>query len=170
MNRSSEDMQRLMDRFRDVIRGAGVKMTAQRIAIYREAARTADHPNIEEIFKTVRRTMPTVSLDTVYRTLDLFKALGLVSILRPLPDRIRIDANTEPHHHFVCTSCGAIRDFRGPGLDGLKIPEAAGRLGRAQSARLELLGVCADCSKSGKSHGPDGMRSHRIKAGNSRRD
>jgi len=135
----------MTDRFREAIRKAGIKLTPQRLEIFREAARTDDHPQIETIYRNVRRKMPTVSLDTVYRTLDLFQEMGLVSAVRPLAGRARFDADTKPHHHFVCTRCGAIRDFIDDGFDRLAASPSARKLGRVDSAHVELRGFCEDC-------------------------
>jgi Fur family peroxide stress response transcriptional regulator len=97
------------------------------------------------IFMHVRKKMPTVSLDTVYRTLSLFAELGLVTTVRPLNARVRFDANTEAHHHFFCTRCAAILDFEHRDFDTLIVPEAATGLGRIESRHIELRGMCAAC-------------------------
>ena len=146
MKRDADELLRMMDRFEDVVRRAGVKLTQQRIEIFREVARTVDHPDIETVFRGVRKKMPTISLDTVYRTLGLFADLGLVTTVRPLNARVRFDANTNVHHHFICTGSAARswissdRDF-----DALKVPHAATRLGRVESRHIELRGMCAAC-------------------------
>ncbi len=145
MKRDPEDMARLMSRFEDAIRRAGIKRTQQRIEIFCEVARTGDHPDIETIFRNVRRKLPTVSLDTVYRTLGLFGKLGLITTVRPLNERVRFDANTDVHHHFVCARCGAIRDFEHRDFHLGRVPKTAAGLGRVESLRVELRGVCADC-------------------------
>jgi Fur family peroxide stress response transcriptional regulator len=126
MKRDPEELQRIMNRFEEVVRRAGVKLTQQRIEIFREVAGTGDHPDIETIFMHVRKKMPTISLDTVYRTLSLFADLGLVTTVRPLNTRARFDANTEAHHHFFCTRCGATLDFEHRDFDTLKVPGAGG--------------------------------------------
>ncbi|MFO7732673.1 MAG: Fur family transcriptional regulator [Candidatus Aminicenantes bacterium] len=170
MKRTPEDLRRMMDRFEAAIREAGVKRTPQRIEIYRQTAAREDHPDIETIHRKVRKTMPCVSLDTVYRTLGLFRELGLVSNVRTLSGHPRFDANTAPHHHFVCTRCGLTRDFTDPGFDALKVPEAARALGRAESARLEVRGLCPACAAAGNSARTKGTRFHRIKKNPKRRD
>jgi len=147
MTRSPGDLKRLMARFEAAIRRAGVRRTPQRIEIFREVAGTSDHPDIERIFRRVRKKMPAVSLDTVYRTLGLFAELGLVTTVRPLNHRARFDANASDHHHFVCTRCGAILDFEHADFDTLSIPEAAAILGRVESRKVELRGVCAGCQR-----------------------
>ena len=150
MKRDSEDMARLMSRFETAIRRAGIKRTHQRIEIFREVARTGNHPDIETIFGNVRRKLPTVSLDTVYRTLGLFGKIGLVTTVRPLNERVRFDANTAVHHHFVCARCGATRDFEHRDFDALRVPKTAAALGRVESLRVELRGICADCMAKGQ--------------------
>jgi len=145
MKRDPEELRRMMDRFEDVVRRAGVKLTQQRIEIFREVARTGDHPDIETVFTSVRKKMPTVSLDTIYRTLGLFADLGLVTTVRPLNARVRFDANTDVHHHFICIRCGAILDFEHRDFDTLIVPEAATGLGRIESRHIELRGLCAAC-------------------------
>ncbi|MDH4197863.1 MAG: transcriptional repressor [Candidatus Aminicenantes bacterium] len=170
MKRSPEELRRIMERFGAVIKGARVKMTPQRLEIYRQTAGSGDHPSIETIYRNVRRKMPNVSLDTVYRTLDLFRGLGLVASMRPFPDRVRFDANTSPHHHFVCTRCGLTRDFTDPALDNLKAPGAARALGRVESTHIEVRGLCPACASGRKMERTIGTRSHRLKNKSTRRD
>jgi len=151
MRRSEEDDDRMTDNFRAVLREKGVKVTPKRLAVFREAASSLDHPDIETIFRNVRKKMPSVSLDTVYRALDLFRELGLVNALRPLDARARFDADVGPHHHFICSGCGLTRDLHDPGFDRLEIPVSAKALGRVDSAHVALRGLCAECLKSRKS-------------------
>jgi Fur family peroxide stress response transcriptional regulator len=150
MNRDKEDFRRMMARFPEVLRGAGVKLTPQRLEIYREIARSGNHPDIESIYKSLRRRMPSLSLDTVYRTLGMFVELGLITTIRPLNARIRYDANTGVHHHFVCTRCGLARDFEEPHFDNLEVQEAARAIGSVTSHHVELRGLCAPCSARGR--------------------
>ena len=150
MKHDPDELRRMMDRFKDTVRRAGVKLTQQRIEIFREVARTGDHPDIETIFMRVRIKMPTVSLDTVYRALNLFEKLGLVTTIRPLSARARFDANTEAHHHFFCTRCGATLDFECQDFENLRVPRAAASLGRVDSRHIELRGLCAACLEKEK--------------------
>jgi Fur family transcriptional regulator, peroxide stress response regulator len=147
MRRTPEELDRMIGVFRDTLRRAGVKVTPQRLAIYQETARTCDHPDLETIFRNVRKKAPLVSLDTVYRALDLFRDLGLVNALRPLDARARFDADMSPHHHFVCAGCGLTRDLHDLSLDRFEIPASAKALGRVDSAHVALKGLCAECLK-----------------------
>jgi Fur family peroxide stress response transcriptional regulator len=163
MERTGDELKRMMANFVRIIREARVKRTPQRLEVFRQVAGTGDHPDIETIHREVRKTMPCISLDTVYRTLNLFRELGLVTSLRPLAGPVRFDANTAPHHHFVCRRCGLTRDFHDPGLDGLKIPDSARALGRVESVRIEVRGICPACATGRNKNRTTGTRSHRIK-------
>ncbi len=145
MHFSDEEVQSRLDRFKAECRRAGLKLTHQRIEIFRELARTGDHPDAETVYRRVRRRVPTVSLDTVYRTLWMLIDLGLVNTLGSPRGRVRFDANTNPHHHFVCRKCGAAHDFYSRDFDLLNVPDAVRKLGSVATAHVEFRGVCARC-------------------------
>lgn len=130
-----------------VARDAGIKLTHQRREIFRELASRDDHPDAEAVFQAVRKRVPPVSLDTIYRTLWLLHDLGLVATLGPRHDGIRFDANLEQHHHYVCVRCGLVRDFESDALDALPIPDSLQSLGGIVAARVEVRGVCARCQR-----------------------
>src|SRR3990172_5326188 len=92
-----------------VAKEAGLKLTHQRLEIFRELEATEEHPDVAAVFRAVQERMPTVSVDTVYRTLWLLHDLGLVTTLGPQRDGVRFDANIDPHHHYVCVRCGLVR-------------------------------------------------------------
>ena len=87
-----------------------------------------------------------VSLDTVYRTLWLLVDLGLITTLGPPKDRVRFDANMRTHHHFVCTMCGATRDFYCNEFDRLNLPLEVEALGTVNATQVEAKGLCLDCA------------------------
>jgi Fur family peroxide stress response transcriptional regulator len=135
-----------MDHFKVALRRNGVKLTHQRMIIFQEVAESRDHPNVESVFKTVRKRLPMVSLDTVYRTLWMLQDLGLIHILGGR-DRVRFDGNIEPHHHFVCNECGLMRDFHSHELDQFKIPSEVRNWGNGKTIHVEIKGICIACSK-----------------------
>jgi Fur family peroxide stress response transcriptional regulator len=130
-----------------VAREAGVKLTHQRLEIFRELAGTDEHPDAETLFRAVQQRMPTVSLDTVYRTLWKLHDLGLVTTLGPRGDGVRFDANLDPHHHYVCVQCGLVRDFDSKELSGLRVPDTVTQLGSIVDAHVEVRGLCARCQR-----------------------
>lgn len=134
-----------LEQFKAVAKEAGVKLTHQRLEIFRAVAASMEHPSAEAVYKAVRAAMPTVSLDTVYRTLWLLTDLGLLTTLGPRQDSVRFDANLEHHHHYLCVRCGLVRDFESSELNALRIPDAVNRFGEVVSAHVEVRGLCAKC-------------------------
>lgn len=127
------------------LRRAGVKLTHQRVEILRELAQPDRHPDADTLFQAVRVRVPTVSRDTVYRTLWRLRDLGVLTTLGPRQDAIRFDTNLAPHHHFVCVSCGLVRDLPVDAFAPVHVPGSVASLGRSIEARVEVRGVCAAC-------------------------
>lgn len=149
MIRKSEEnrSEQRLEQWKTAAREAGIKLTHQRLEIFRELAASEDHPDAESLFRAVRERVPTVSLDTVYRTLWLLHDFGLVATLGPRRDGIRFDVNVEPHHHYVCVRCGLVRDFESDELNALRVPDSAKALGGILQTRVEVRGICAKCQQ-----------------------
>lgn len=146
MKVTQDDVQRRIESFEQVCHSRGAKLTHQRLEIFREVLESGDHPDAERVFHGVRRRMPTVSLDTVYRTLWWLRDLGLVTTLGLSRERARFDANLGRHHHFVCTRCGLTRDIHSDAFDSLDLPDSVKTLGHAESIQVEVRGLCIQCA------------------------
>lgn len=144
---SKAEIERRLGRFAETCRVGGLKVTHQRMEIFRELAGAEDHPDAETIYQNVGRRVPAISRDTVYRTLATLEEQGLVHKAEILASRGRYDANTERHHHFVCTECGKVQDFYSDALDKLPIPTSVASLGHVESTHVQVRGMCADCAK-----------------------
>lgn len=147
MKVDSNEVESRVERFKDAARQAGVKLTHQRLEIFREIAASLEHPSAEAVLQALAPRMPTLSLDTVYRTLWLLHDLGLVSTLGPRRDSVRFDANLRHHHHYVCVRCGLARDFESEDLSVLHIPESVKELGSIVGTHVEVRGICSRCTK-----------------------
>ena len=134
------------ERFKSAAAAAGVKLTHQRLEIFREVASSVEHPDAEAVLRSVRKRMPTLAIDTVYRTLWMLNDLGLITTLGPRRDSVRFDANLEQHHHYVCVRCGLTRDFKSAELGALSMPAAIQELGRVITTQVEVRGVCSRCA------------------------
>lgn len=145
MKTDPQKIEQRLEHLKSVYKNAGMRVTHQRLEIFREVAMTGDHPNAEEIFRGVRRRLPTISLDTVYRTLWVLVDLGVITSMTPGRRRARFDANLEQHHHFVCIECGLTRDFYSDEFDKLTAPEKISDFGAAQQTQVEVRGLCHDC-------------------------
>ncbi|MBZ0138050.1 MAG: transcriptional repressor [Planctomycetes bacterium] len=141
-------IERRLAHIKATVREAGIKLTHQRLEIFRELAATEEHPNAESLFEAVRERVPTVSLDTVYRTLAMLNELGLVKTIGQLGGGTRFDANIDQHHHFVCVSCGRIRDFESNELNRLQVTRFVKGLGKVLDAHVEVRGLCTECGRN----------------------
>lgn len=150
MKIKKKEVEERMKLFETVCRSKGIKLTHQRMEIFREIAQTGDHPDADQIYHRVRDRLPTVSLDTVYRTLWLLKDLGLVVTLNSNRERTRFDANLASHHHFVCGLCGFTRDFISNDLDNIRLPDSIGSFGEIEATHIEVRGICRECAEKRK--------------------
>ena len=136
-----------MKEIAQILREKGLKVTPQRIAVYNMLMNTYEHPNAEMIYKTLEPTNPTMSLATVYKTLDFFKQLGLVQELNVGEPSSRYDAVVQCHPHTVCKVCGKVED-----LHMEQLTEVAKKLVPdldfdVEMEQLILYGTCGVCRK-----------------------
>ena len=144
---SSKTLKNRIDNFAETCRRHGIKATHQRMEIFRELAGTGEHPDADTIYRRVKKRIPAISLDTVYRTLRLLEEIGIISRVGFVEERTRFDANTDHHYHFVCTECGLVRDFYSTALDEFRPPAEASELGEVDEMYLEVRGICRKCTE-----------------------
>lgn len=144
------EMTRRVARFTAATRAGRLKLTPQRLEIFRVIAASLTHPDAESVHRAACARLPTVSLDTVYRTLWILTDLGLVSTLGVRREHVRFDANIKPHHHYVCVRCGLTRDFEHAGSGALRLPDSVRTFGSVLATSIEARGVCAACGKKTK--------------------
>lgn len=150
MNARSREIEKSMAAFRGLCRAHGLRATHQRMVIYRKLAATREHPDADTLYRRVRKLLPSISFDTVYRTLRMLENKRAVSRVAFIQDRMRFDANTAPHHHFVCNACGRVMDFYSAELDRVPRPPEAPAIGRIDSIHIELRGICRDCRNNNR--------------------
>lgn len=144
---SLEVVEARMASFREACVRKQLRLTHQRMEVYRAVASTEEHPDAETIHRAVRKRIPTISHDTVYRNLKLLAEHGLVSVVGMSHERLRFDANMGLHNHFVCVQCGLIRDFTSEGLEHAECPAEARAFGTPVSLHLEVKGICSACQQ-----------------------
>jgi len=136
----------------EALRRSKLRWTSQRAAVAREMARTDAHPDVEAVYLAVRKSLPNISLDTVYRTLGALAEAGVIRRVSTTAGPVRYDANTARHHHFVCTRCGLIRDVTSAGLDAVVAPEQVTALGRVEEIEVQMRGICQECRRKERDH------------------
>lgn len=126
-----------------------LKVTPQRMAIYRELIDSKAHPTVDAMFQTVKKEFPNISYDTVSRTLLTFADIGIVDLVEVYGGAKRFDPNVTSHHHLHCVSCGEIFDFKNDAYNDLKIPDNVHLGFTVLTSRVVLKGTCEQCSNSG---------------------
>ena len=129
-----------------LFRERGLKVTPQRQCIFRVLDGNDVHPTAESVYAAAAAEMPTISLKTVYSTLNDLAAMGEILQLDLGTGSARFDPNTDGHHHLVCTRCGKVRDVYAAArvrvphdqLDGFTI----------DTTEVVLRGLCDPCSSS----------------------
>ncbi len=142
--------QQVMDHFEATCRSHGLKLTHQRLEIYRALLQSAEHPSAESLHKQLETRLPTLSLDTVYRTLATFEQLGLVKRVETMSSQARFEAKIEQHHHFFCDQCRQLIDFTWHSFDSMGLPEALMGVGTIRGKNVVVHGVCNDCLEKKK--------------------
>ena len=110
----------------DRLEHAGIRPSAQRVAIASYVLTTEDHPTADQVWTRVRDEFPMVSRATVYNTLQTFRQHGLVQQLILAEGSVVFDPKVEPHHHFVDDETGAIHDIPWTSLRVGKVDELEG--------------------------------------------
>ncbi|HWQ26216.1 MAG TPA: Fur family transcriptional regulator [Chlorobaculum sp.] len=137
-----------MELFIDRCRQEGLKVTPQRLAIYKVLIESADHPSADSVYRKITEAYPTISFDTVNRTLLTFAEIGVISMVESYSVARRFDSHIGGHHHLHCVKCGLITDFCDPSLDEVKVPEQIAKLFTVLGKRVVISGICPDCAKS----------------------
>jgi len=103
---SHMDERRLIEQ----LRKCHLRATGQRLAIMQTLLETRSHPSAEDIYQKLKRSHPTLSLSTVYKTLQVMADMGALLTIEAGAGSQRFDVFTHPHHHAICTQCGKVFD------------------------------------------------------------
>lgn len=109
-----------------VLEAHGIKPSAQRVAIANYVLHTDEHPSADEVWERVKRAFPMVSRATVYNTLNLFVAKGLLRHLVLTEGRLVFDSNVDKHHHFIDEETGKIYDLPWDTLEVSRVEQLEG--------------------------------------------
>ena len=131
----------------DIPRRNKKKVTPQRLAVYAALADTTEHPTAETLYKELRADYPTMSLATVYKSLDAFCEIGIVRELNVGEEAFRYDADISPHPHIRCMSCDRVADVPITALPALDKNVASVTGYRIVSQQMYFFGYCPECQK-----------------------
>ena len=121
------------------------KHSKKREAILECIRHTKIHPTAEWVYQQLKPDFPDLSLGTVYRNIGMFKEEGIIQSIGVVNGLERYDYTTEPHTHFICTTCGQVVDLDHVVLPAAVLEDAASG-GTITSYQLLFTGTCAQCS------------------------
>ncbi len=131
--------------FRTLCEQAGLAVTHQRQVIYEVLCSIEGHPSPEEVYARVKRSIPSVSLATVYKNLHLFINSGIFEQVSLHHGSMRVETNQTRHHHLLCTSCKTIHDIDPEVLGLPEVPRELPGGFRMERLAVDVLGICARC-------------------------
>lgn len=128
-------------------KNSNTRMTKQRQAILNVLRNTDTHPTADWIYEQVRKTIPNISLGTIYRNLGILREMGEIMELNFGSTYSRYDGNPHNHYHFCCSQCGQVLD-----LDMALFAELSNYINEntdhlVHHHRLEFYGICNQCKE-----------------------
>jgi Fe2+ or Zn2+ uptake regulation protein len=134
------------DELTEIFRARGLKMTPQRQCIFRVLHRMAGvHPTAEAVHAAVVEELPTVSLKTVYQTLNDLSGMGELHHIDLGTGSGRFDTTLDAHQHLVCDACGRVWDVHGD-FSGVQMPVDVSTGFRVSSTDIVFRGQCERCA------------------------
>ncbi|MBU3110921.1 Fur family transcriptional regulator [Clostridium lacusfryxellense] len=136
-----------MDNITTIFKEKKLKLTPQRIAVYKYLQSTKEHPSAEVIYKALQPTYPTMSLATVYKALKTLIEVELIIELNVGEGNFRYDGNMSSHPHIQCVSCGRVDD-----IEGISFSNACEDVKQYTSyevvaSKIYFYGLCQSCKK-----------------------
>jgi len=144
------------DRLVSILRDKGLKATKPRLVTLELMLSTDGHHSVEDIYQTVRRGRPHISMATVYRVLEDLASLKMIGFLRLGADKIYYERRTDPHRHAICRGCGEIRDIE-PVRECLEecAPQRETEGFRYDTTEVIFVGLCSRCQAAPAPVHPD---------------
>ena len=131
------------------LRDRRIAVTPQRLALLAVLQSRRDHPTADHIYQEVRRELPAISFNTVYKTLEVLCQQGMVIKVNPLHAVARYDGETGRHAHLICRQCHQINDLDWEGSEVPTLPAEALQGFKIEHPSLTFWGLCPRCQISG---------------------
>ena len=137
-----KEIETVVKRFRET----GLKITPQRLSIFKLLKDNYTHPSAEDIYREILIIHPSISFTTVYKTLQTLRDLGEIQELSINPERVHYDPDITEHVHTFCRSCKAIGDLDN-GLEtstSMKLPNGSNDF-EVHNIQVHAVGLCGEC-------------------------
>lgn len=136
------------------------RSTNQRQVILEMIKKSNSHPTADDIYESVRKRLPKISLGTIYRNIEILYENGLIEKIGPLSNQMRYDGITKNHYHIRCIRCGKVVDAPVETINRLDDKVRGQTDYMIMGHRLEYIGICPDCrKKEDKLHKEEGSKS-----------
>ena len=132
----------MYEKYVKILKDHSLKITQPRLEILKYLDQHHTHPNVEEIYSTLKKKHPSLSRTTVYNSLEILRKHKIVQSLTVSGSELRYDIEDSLHHHFICTHCGAIFDIAIACPNMGKTLEAGHRVEEVQGY---FKGICKKC-------------------------
>lgn len=134
-----------MDTISKTFKEKKLKLTPQRIAVYKFLKGTTEHPSAEAVYEAIKEDYPTMSLATVYKALKTLTEVNLVQEINVGEGNFRYDGNTCSHPHIHCLRCGKVDDISGINFCSLNDEIKEHTDYEVLSNQVYFFGLCKDC-------------------------
>jgi len=101
---------------RKMLKTQGNRVTATRLAVACYMYQNKEHPTAQQIYQDVQKTVPSISMNTIYLSLKFLQNINFIVELDLVNGNKRYDSNTKPHAHLICHNCGHIEDWNDTSL------------------------------------------------------
>lgn len=136
-----------MDNITAIFREKKLKLTPQRIAVYKYLQSTKEHPSAEVIYKALQPTYPTMSLATVYKALKTLVEVELLIELNVGEGNFRYDGNMCSHPHIQCVNCGRVDDIEGISFSNVNEDVKHYTSYEVLASKIYFYGLCENCKQ-----------------------
>ncbi len=131
-----------------------MRKTEQRKIILRELKSRKSHPTVDELYPDLKKILPSLSLGSLYRNLEVLANEGLIAKIEGCGASKRFDACVKSHFHFQCLCCGGVSDYENEDIGNLRkfLKELLSQDASIRSFKIEFQGYCPNCEirKKGK--------------------
>lgn len=134
-----------MENITSIFREKKLKLTPQRLAVYKYLMSTKEHPSAEIIYKALQLDYPTMSLATVYKALKTLVEVNLVQEINVGEGNFRYDANSHEHAHIQCINCSKVSDLENISFATLNRTAEEHSEYKVLSNKIFFYGLCKDC-------------------------
>ena len=128
------------------LRDAGLRATGARVAILAALESDRRHPTAEMLFESLRAHFPSLSMSTVYATLESLLQRGLARRIAGASGRLRVDGTPQDHDHAVCRNCGAVFDVDQDWFERPAAPRELPHGLQVTNLHIEYEVVCPSCT------------------------